>query len=51
MRPGLAIHRNTAALLPAQLWDADKKTGKVRTLRDSLKDYKAARLHPEWARM
>lgn len=51
MRPGLGVHRNQAKLLPAHLWDSDKKTGKVKVLKDSLKDYKPLNVHPTWTHL
>lgn len=50
-RPALGVHRNQAKLLPAHLWESDKKTGKVKVLKDSLKDYKPLHVHPTWTHM
>lgn len=51
MRPSLGIHRNQAKLLPAHLWESDKKTGKVKVLKDSLKDYRPLNVHPKWTNL
>lgn len=51
MRPGLGIHRNQAKLLPAHLWESDKKTGKVKVLKDSLKDYRPLNVYPKWTNL
>ena len=47
-RPNLAMHRNTAATLPAHLWEADKRTGEIKSLKDTVKGYRPAVKAPAW---
>lgn len=50
-RPEVAMHRNTAGLLPAHLWDTDKKSGKVKGVKDSVRDYQTKTAVPKWAQL
>ena len=50
-QPELAMHRNSASLLPQHLWEADKRTGKVHTLKDTLKDYHGVQEYPTWVQL
>lgn len=50
-RPEVAMHRNTAGLLPTHLWDVDKKTGKVKGVRDSVRDYQTKTPLPNWVQL
>ncbi|CCW63655.1 unnamed protein product [Phytomonas sp. EM1] len=50
-RPEVALHRNTAALLPTHLWETDKKTGKVKALKDSVRDYQTPTPLPKWVEL
>ncbi|CUG92362.1 Hypothetical protein, putative [Bodo saltans] len=47
-RPQVAIHRNQMGLLPAQMWDTDKKTGRVKSVKDSVRDYQTVSPVPSW---
>lgn len=48
-RPEVAIHRNTVGLLPSHMWDTDKKTGRVKSVKDSVRDYQTPNPIPSWA--
>lgn len=50
-RPEVAMHRNTAALLPAHMWVTDKKTGKVKGVKDSVRDYRTTSPLPKWVKL
>ncbi|KAH8617385.1 hypothetical protein ERJ75_000382700 [Trypanosoma vivax] len=50
-RPEVAMHRNTMGLLPSHLWETDKKTGKVRAVRDSVRDYQTKTPFPKWVQL
>lgn len=50
-RPEVAMHRNTAGLLPAHLWETDKKTGKVKSVKDSVRDYQTKTPLPKWVQL
>lgn len=50
-RPEVAMHRNTAALLPTHLWESDKKTGKVKAVKDSVRDYQTKTPIPKWVQL
>jgi hypothetical protein len=47
-RPQVAIHRNQMGLLPSQMWDTDKKTGRVKSVKDSVRDYQTMSPVPAW---
>ena len=50
-RPELAMHRNHPSLLPTHLWEADKKTGRVRMMKDSVRDYQTMTPVPRWVKL
>ena len=50
-RPEVAMHRNTPSLLPSHMWDLDKKTGKVRALKDSVATYQTLEPYPKWVQL
>lgn len=50
-RPEVAMHRNTVGLLPAHLWETDKKTGKVKAVKDSVRDYQTKTPLPKWVEL
>ncbi|ESL08852.1 hypothetical protein TRSC58_03439 [Trypanosoma rangeli SC58] len=50
-RPEVAMHRNTVGLLPAHLWETDKKTGKVKAVKDSVRDYQTKTPLPTWVQL
>ena len=50
-RPELAMHRNHPGLLPTHMWETDKKTGKVRMLKDSVRDYQTLVPYPSWVQL
>ena len=47
-RPEVAMHRNSAGLLPSHMWETDKKTGKVKGVKDSVRDYQTKTPLPKW---
>jgi len=50
-RPEVAMHWNSAALLPAHMWVTDKKTGKVKGVKDSVRDYRTTSPLPKWVKL
>ncbi|ORC87191.1 uncharacterized protein TM35_000231620 [Trypanosoma theileri] len=50
-RPEVAMHRNTVGLLPAHMWETDKKTGKVKAVKDSVRDYQTKTPLPKWVHL
>ncbi|KAG5475684.1 hypothetical protein LSCM4_04268 [Leishmania orientalis] len=50
-RPEVAMHRNSAGLLPSHMWETDKKTGKVRAVKDSVRDYQTKVPLPKWVQL
>ncbi|RNC55986.1 hypothetical protein TcCL_ESM06505 [Trypanosoma cruzi] len=50
-RPEVAMHRNTVGLLPAHMWETDKKTGKVKAVKDSVRDYQTKTPLPKWVQL
>ncbi|GET89841.1 hypothetical protein, conserved [Leishmania tarentolae] len=50
-RPEVAMHRNSAGLLPSHMWEIDKKTGKVRAVKDSVRDYQTKIPLPKWVQL
>ncbi|KPA84289.1 putative mitochondrial hypothetical protein [Leptomonas pyrrhocoris] len=50
-RPEVAMHRNSAGLLPSHMWDTDKKTGKVKGVKDSVRDYQTKTPLPKWVQL
>ncbi|KAG5501538.1 hypothetical protein JKF63_03367 [Porcisia hertigi] len=50
-RPEVAMHRNSAGLLPSHMWETDKKTGKVRAVKDSVRDYQTKTPLPKWVQL
>eukprot|EP00388_Colpodella_angusta_P043754 GDKK01060549.1.p1 GENE.GDKK01060549.1~~GDKK01060549.1.p1 ORF type:complete len:635 (-),score=56.11 GDKK01060549.1:150-1973(-) len=50
-RPEVAMHRNNPGLLPSHLWDLDKKTGKVKALKDSVSSYQTLEPYPKWVQL
>nr|6HIV_DB Chain DB, ms49 [Trypanosoma brucei brucei]6HIW_DB Chain DB, mS49 [Trypanosoma brucei brucei]6HIZ_DB Chain DB, mS49 [Trypanosoma brucei brucei]6SG9_DB Chain DB, mS49 [Trypanosoma brucei brucei]6SGB_DB Chain DB, mS49 [Trypanosoma brucei brucei]7PUA_DB Chain DB, mS49 [Trypanosoma brucei brucei]7PUB_DB Chain DB, mS49 [Trypanosoma brucei brucei] len=50
-RPEVAMHRNTVGLLPAHMWETDKKTGKVKSVKDSVRDYQTKTPYPKWVQL
>lgn len=50
-RPEVAMHRNSVNLLPSHLWETDKKTGKVKAVRDSVRDYRTTTPLPKWVQL
>ncbi|AYU80080.1 hypothetical_protein_-_conserved [Leishmania infantum] len=50
-RPEVAMHRNSAGLLPSHMWETDKKTGKVRAVKDSVRDYQTKIPVPKWVQL
>nr|CCM16745.1 hypothetical protein, conserved [Leishmania guyanensis] len=50
-RPEVAMHRNNAGLLPSHMWETDKKTGKVRAVKDSVRDYQTKVPLPKWVQL
>jgi hypothetical protein len=50
-RPEVAMHRNSAGLLPSHMWETDKKTGKVKGVKDSVRDYQTKTPLPKWVQL
>ncbi|KPI86534.1 hypothetical protein ABL78_4399 [Leptomonas seymouri] len=50
-RPEVAMHRNSAGLLPSHMWETDKKTGKVKGVKDSVRDYQTTMPLPKWVQL
>ncbi|CCD14809.1 hypothetical protein, unlikely [Trypanosoma congolense IL3000] len=50
-RPEVAMHRNTMGLLPSHTWETDKKTGKVKAVKDSVRDYQTKTPYPKWVQL
>lgn len=50
-RPEVSMHRNTAALLPSHLLETDKRTGKVKAVKDSVRDYRTTTPLPRWTQL
>jgi hypothetical protein len=50
-RPELAPHRNVQGLMPSQLWDVDKKSGRVKAVKDTVRDYQTRTPYPKWVQM
>ncbi|KAK7195943.1 hypothetical protein NESM_000527400 [Novymonas esmeraldas] len=50
-RPEVAMHRNSAGLLPSHMWETDKKSGKVRAVKDSVRDYQTKTPLPKWVQL
>lgn len=50
-RPEVAMHWNSAGMLPAHLWITDKKTGKVKGVKDSVRDYRTTTPLPKWVKL
>ena len=50
-RPGYAHHRNTATIVPTALLDTDKRTGAVKALKDTLREYRPVHEAPVWSQL
>ena len=50
-RPELAPHRNVQSLMPSQLWEVDKKSGRVKMVKDTVRDYQTRTPYPKWVQM
>ena len=45
------MQRNTPSMLPQQLWESDKRTGRVKSLKDSVAEYNVAKVFPDWTKL